>query len=405
MKRLLLIFLLALVLAEIYFEFATPVMKVDSYINSVLSQVWSREKTNIAMPPFNVILNKDWDDPKRLEDIYKYSRWPPNTDYVAQDFLKFKSNDYKIHINSMGFRGREVNPVKSKDTFRILAYGAYMTFGQAVQDDETYLSRAESLVNQKLNGQKVEILNGGMECGTFIMGLSRLQNELESTNADAVLFEYGFVDEHQVPHDKVPDNYNTLIGHPELEPSLKRSFSENLIAAWYKFYGQLEIYLYKSKVYTAFRQKVLQDTGDAFPVGYSELGKALTKTSKELAAKGKKVFIVVNPILPKAGVETLQAVALESGAILVNGRQYFGQNPPTAQMLADFDNDKDNFLRQIGFERNEVQWKKGLDFKEYAPYFHNLYQLSPLGHQVMGEVLSNNIENYLKAQRPGEKLR
>ena len=405
MRRLLLILLLAFCITEIYLEFGSPGMKVNSYMNSILSNVWSHDKDNIAMPPFNVILNKDWNNKERLEDIYKYAKWPSNTDYVATDFLRYHSNQYKIHINSLGFRGREVDAVKPKDTFRILAYGAYMTFGQAVNDDETYLSKAEYLLNERLQNKKVEILNGGMECGTFIMGLSRLHHELESTNADAVMFEYGFVDAHQVPHDKVPDNYATLIGHPELEPSLKQSTYEELRSAFYKLYGTLEIYFYKSKVYTAFREKVLQDTGDAFPVGYSELRKALTETSKELAAKGKKVFIVINPGLSKEAVETLTAVAMESGAILVNGKQIFNENPPTQQMLADFDKDDDNFLREIGFERPDVFWRKGLDFKEYAPYYQNLFQLSPLGHQVLGEGLANSIATYLKVPLADKKLR
>ena len=223
MRRLLLIFLFGFCICELYFELSSPTMKVDSFMNAILSNVWFRDKTNLAMPPFNVILNKDWDSKKRLDEIYKYSRWPPSTDYVATDFLRFKSREYKVHINALGFRGREVEAVKPKDTYRILAYGAYMTFGQGVNDDEVYLSQAEVLLNERLKNKKVEILNGGMECGTFIMGLSRLEHELESTKADAVLFEYGFVDGHAVPHDKIPDNYNTLIGHPELEPSLTRT--------------------------------------------------------------------------------------------------------------------------------------------------------------------------------------
>ncbi len=405
MKRILLITILGLCFAEIYMTLAWPAIRTNSYMNSILSNVWSHVKDNIAMPPFVVINNTDWDKKERLEEIYRYSRWPPGTDYDASDFLKYRPSDYKIHINSLGFRGREVSAEKPKDTFRILAYGAYMTFGQAVNDHETYVSQAEQIVNQKLPNKKVEILNGGMECGTFIMGLSRLHHELESTKADGVLFEYGFVDEHQVPHDKIPDNYNTLIGHPELEPSLKQNFFERLRAGWYKFYGNLEIYLYKSKVYTAFREKVLQDTGDAYRVGYEELRKALTKTSKELAAKGIKVFILVNPVLPKEAVQMMSEVAMETGAILVNGRQLLSETPPTPKMLEDFDNDEHNYLSEVGFKRTEMDWRKGLDFKEYAPYFHNLYQLSPTGHRVIGEGLANSIENYLKVSPKDQKLR
>lgn len=404
MKRVLLAILLAFCIVEVYMELRAPEIKVDSFLNSILSNVWYREKDNIAMPPFVVILNKDWNDPKRLEDIYKYSRWPSDTDYVATDFLRVKSDEYKIHINSLGFRGREVQAVKPKNTYRILAYGAYMTFGQGVNDHEVYTSRAEVLLNERLRDKKVEILNGGMECGTFIMGLSRLHHELESTDADAVLFEYGFVDGHSVPYDKVPDNYHTLIGQPELEPSLKQSFLERLWSSYIKFYGKLEVYLYKSRVYAAFRARILEHTGDAFPVGYSELKKALTETSKNLAAKGKKVFIVVNPSLPKIAVETLSAVAMESGATLVNGRQIFSENPPSPQMLANFDNDENNFLREVGFKRPEVFWRTVLDFKDYAPYYQNLYQLSPLGHEVMGEGLADSIGEYLKVPRAKKNL-
>lgn len=397
MKRFIFIFILPFVFAELYLDFASPVMKVDSYMNSVLSKVWFQKKTNLAMPPFNLILNAGWDNPKRLEDVYKYAHWPASTDYIAQDFLRFHSAPYKIHINSMGFRGPEVSKVKPKNTFRVLAYGAYMTFGEAVNDDETYLSQAEREVNKKLHSKKVEILNGGMESATFILGLSRLQHELESSDADAVLFEYGFLDAYQVEHDKIADNYNTLIGHPELEPTLSQNSFEKAKYKLYSLYGYTEFWLYKSKVYTAIREKILNNTGEAFEVGFSELKKALTTTSKQLKAKGKIVFIVINPVLPKDAVEALTEVANDSGAVLVNGKKFFRENPPSEQMLKNFDTDPNNFLREIGFERKEIFWKKSMDLKTYAPYYQNLFQLSSLGHKLMGQLLANRIEHTIEA--------
>ena len=173
----------------------------------------------------------------------------------------------------------------------------------------------------------------------------------------------------------------------------------------FNWYGYLEKYFYKSKVYAAFREKVLEDTGDAFPVGYSELKKALTETSKKLATKGIKVFIVIDPILSREAIETLTAISLETGAVLVSGPQLFSDNRPTPQMLADFDNDENNFLHEIGFKRPDVFWVKGLDFKIYAPYFQNIFQLSPLGHQVMGEGLADSIGSYLKVPLENKKLR
>jgi hypothetical protein len=291
----------------------------------------------------------------------------------------------------MGYRGPEKEPKKDRGTFRVVAYGSYMTFGEGVQESETYLSRAEEMLNSKLKKQRVEFLNAGMESATFILGLARLSREFESTDADAVIFEYGFIDAYMPPEDLIADGYNTLIGQAEREPMAGKSFFSRMMRSLEVRLKFFESYLYNSCVYTALKSKLLVTDNVEF-VGYADLKEALTATSKKLIAAGKKVFIVVNPSVTKVCEKQLKQAAEESGAVLVNVKGAFRDNLPTEKMLADFDSDPGNFIREMGFERKNIDWWRGADLKIYAPYFQNLFQLSPLGHELAGKTLADSIE-------------
>ena len=79
-----------------------------------------------------------------------------------------KHRDYlmKVKINSKGLRAREYEYVKSANTIRIAVFGDSFTFGEGVQNDETYPAQLEKLfkANRSINsqGRKVEVINFGV---------------------------------------------------------------------------------------------------------------------------------------------------------------------------------------------------------------------------------------------------
>ena len=71
-----------------------------------------------------------------------------------------------VRINSKGLRDREFDYKKEKGTYRIGVFGDSFTFGEGVQNNETYPKLLENLLtaDQQLSvlGKKIEVLNFGI---------------------------------------------------------------------------------------------------------------------------------------------------------------------------------------------------------------------------------------------------
>jgi hypothetical protein len=68
-----------------------------------------------------------------------------------------------VQVNSKGLRGPEVDYVKPPGTFRILALGDSFTFALQVNEQETFEAKLAELLNQAPAGQRVEVLNAGVD--------------------------------------------------------------------------------------------------------------------------------------------------------------------------------------------------------------------------------------------------
>ena len=373
--------------AEVYFRYSSPRLKMLAFQNNLLFKVWNREKLSLAMPPFNIVSNRDWDKKDRLEDVYVYSFLPPNGDYEATDFLRVKNIPYKIHINSLGFRGHEISPEKKKNIYRVISLGSYMTFGHGVNDDQTYSAVAESLLNLHSKSTQFEILNGGMETGSFILGLSRLHNESDTLKPDAVIFEYGFMDgSPNGSDDKIADNFLELKG-------IKKAKTEQIdILQWAErnlYQPMLAGPLRSSLTVAAVFDKLRSLLAGNVNFNFSQMQEALTQTALQLKKRGIKVYLLRDPILlQNLPAEFFQNIAKATGAVVVDGYAAFQENPPTPAEFIAFDND--TFLSEIGLERRSDVC--GKLYTNYGPYFQNLFQLSPLGHAVIAKALAAAIE-------------
>jgi lysophospholipase L1-like esterase len=71
-----------------------------------------------------------------------------------------------VKINSKGLRDREIDYTKERNTYRIGIFGDSFTFGEGVQNNETYSKLLENILNAdeelKLLGKKIEVLNFGI---------------------------------------------------------------------------------------------------------------------------------------------------------------------------------------------------------------------------------------------------
>ncbi len=90
----------------------------------------------------------------------RYSKYFPHEKKIDID-----QNGEKISvtINSDGFRGRDIDPVKEPGVVRVVTLGASSTFGFHNRDDQTYPRQLENLLNQEARGStRYEVINLGI---------------------------------------------------------------------------------------------------------------------------------------------------------------------------------------------------------------------------------------------------
>jgi len=112
---------------------------------------------NLSYNSSNVKGNvKGSEDPLLLYELIpntrlKYNGW----------IVKFKTTIQTI--NSGGFRGREYSIEKPSGVYRIVVLGDSLTFGQGVNDNETFPYYLEELLNKKnISAKRFEVLNFGV---------------------------------------------------------------------------------------------------------------------------------------------------------------------------------------------------------------------------------------------------
>ncbi len=78
------------------------------------------------------------------ESIYPYTLgdYKPNQDLLSDYLLS-----YRVKINSLGLRGKEVSRNKSQGTYRILVLGDSYTFSERASDDQTFPFQLEGWLN------------------------------------------------------------------------------------------------------------------------------------------------------------------------------------------------------------------------------------------------------------------
>ncbi len=86
--------------------------------------------------------------------------------FIYEDRRKNIRKYFNVHVNSLGLRGRETTIEKPAGAFRILTLGDSWTFGEGVDDGETYSMQLENLLRDYCPPEKrCEVINGGYASG------------------------------------------------------------------------------------------------------------------------------------------------------------------------------------------------------------------------------------------------
>ena len=112
--------------------------------------------------------------------------------------------------NSYGFRGNEFQEQKHDVDFRIFAVGGSTTFGGAADDDETWPAYLQQIINEKITGKKIEVINAGISAGTSKTGFDMIKNKLLSFDPDLIIMYDGWNDHSTIPVEKTIQSWESV---------------------------------------------------------------------------------------------------------------------------------------------------------------------------------------------------
>jgi len=97
-----------------------------------------------------------------------------------------------IHINSLGFRGKEFSKEKG-DTYRIFAMGESTTYGCTLEpNDQTWPEVLEQMIKDRIKPSRpVEVINAGVPSYSILDTLYRLRTEILAYKPDMIICYHG----------------------------------------------------------------------------------------------------------------------------------------------------------------------------------------------------------------------
>jgi hypothetical protein len=364
-----------------YFVALTPMQTaVFNNIRELYSTMWKvwtlREHKDPFFPPFLVYSNSGSSDEARLRAIFENTRLPPHGTWISSDFLQprrlAEETSYTIHSNSLGFRGQESTTEKPPGTYRIIALGAYQTFGHGVQDNETYPKYLQDKLNTSGGKRKFEVWNGGKHAATAIIALARLKNELLRYKPDMLILDYGFVDKEIINDNSMP---STLLVPGSSAGMALRFFLQAALPVFDR-----SVLAYKILTVFSHREPALNKATLMFQ-------SVMMDTIKYCQEHNIKVLLVRQFVsMPSTKYEPL--VHLPGVIGYLDLSKEFYSHPPSDLEQQEFWKKK-NWLNKI-----QPEYRMAPELA-YGPYKIDELQLSPLGQQITAEALAKIVRSSL----------
>ena len=112
--------------------------------------------------------------------------------------------------NSYGFRGNEFQEQKHDIDFRIFAVGGSTTFGSGATDDETWPAYLQQILNEKITGKKIEVINAGVHGATVVAEYDMIKNKISSLDPDLIIMFDGWNDHVTIPVEKIIQSWESV---------------------------------------------------------------------------------------------------------------------------------------------------------------------------------------------------
>jgi len=294
-----------------------------------------------------------------------------------------------VRINSKGLRDREFDYKKEKDTYRIGVFGDSFTFGEGVQNNETYPKLLENLLHadDQLNtlGKRIEVLNFGIGKTGTSHQYALYRKEGKKYDLDLVII--GFLGANDFS-DNVPGVFTLENGQLKHSPSAYSSIRRmQKIVYYFPFYKWLTAHSHLANLVR--KQATIMDDR------WRTTATTKTATGDDLQAENERLAVdITRKLLTEFVRESKQEGAI---LIMVNlpGKE---QKPFTAQ------GKNEPHVLQYNQLESDLKKMPGLEVVDLTPLFSKLpvepYYFRHDGHMTsLGlQLVALEIRNYLKPQ-------
>ena len=104
-----------------------------------------------------------------------------------------------ITTNSAGYRGPLVGGPKESGELRVVCMGDSITFGLDIDDGETYAALLQKMLEERMPGRKITVINGGAISYSSRQGLYLFREKFLALDPDIVVWSFGFNDQSRLP--------------------------------------------------------------------------------------------------------------------------------------------------------------------------------------------------------------
>ena len=128
-------------------------------------------------------------------------------------------------INSLGFRGEDIELKKPEGVYRVVAIGGSTTFGVYLPWANTYPYYLQEELRERLGTDRIEVINAGLTGSTAAESFHRLPTQVLPLDPDMVIVYHAFNDMlPRVFNDYEDDYYHFRRSDPNNPPGMTRSY-------------------------------------------------------------------------------------------------------------------------------------------------------------------------------------
>ena len=132
------------------------------------------------------------------EEIYPCTKFSPDTSCFTRTY------------NSHGFRSNEFQEQKHDVDFRIFAVGGSTTYGSEANDDETWPAHLQQIINEKITGKKIEVINSGLSGAMTESEYDLIKHKISSFDPDLIIMYDGWNDFQGIPVEKTIRSWESV---------------------------------------------------------------------------------------------------------------------------------------------------------------------------------------------------